>query len=276
MTKEKVPADEKVLKKHPPEREADREHDQADRQETPQKGISLLQQRVGNRAVQRLLAQRSRGKKQGGSFEVDEETAQRIEKERGSGQPLDRSMQEKMGSALGHDFGDVRVHHSPEADALSQNLEAQAFTTGKDIFFRQGAYAPDSTEGQELLAHELTHVVQQGVGKTGGGSKMTVNAPHDAYEKSADAAAQQVVSSPGTIQAQENPEEEEIQARRVQRQELDEEEEEIQTKRIQRQEAPEEEELKKQELDKEKMKNEELEKEVTPEEEEEQQAWKVK
>lgn len=275
MTKEKVPVDEKVLKKHPPEQEVDREHDQADRPEMPQKGISLLQQRVGNRAVQRLLAQRSSGKKQGGSFEVDEETAQRIEKERGGGQPLDRSMQEKMGSVLGHDFGDVRVHHSPEADALSQNLDAQAFTTGKDIFFRQGAYAPESGEGQELLAHELTHVVQQGTGMTGGGSKMTVNAPHDAYENSADAAAQQVVSSPGTIQAQENPEEEEIQTRRVQRQELDEEEE-IQTKRIQRQEAPEEEALKKQELDEEKMKNEELEKEVTPEEEEEQQAWKVK
>ena len=55
----------------------------------------------------------------------------------------------------------MRVHTGPRADSLNHTLQAKAFTTGQDIFFRQGAYNPASSGGQELLAHELTHVVQQ-------------------------------------------------------------------------------------------------------------------
>ena len=55
----------------------------------------------------------------------------------------------------------MRVHTGGETDQLNRSLSARAFTTGQDVFFRQGAYQPESRGGQELIAHELTHVIQQ-------------------------------------------------------------------------------------------------------------------
>lgn len=69
-----------------------------------------------------------------------------------------------MGQAMGADFSGVRVHTDARADQLNQSIQAKAFTTGQDLFFRQGAYQPGSREGQALIAHELTHVVQQNRG----------------------------------------------------------------------------------------------------------------
>jgi hypothetical protein len=155
--------------------------------------VASLQQQVGNRAVQRMLAQRSGGTE--GAFELDDETGERIDRERSGGQPLDGSVQAKMSAATGSDFSDVKVHTSPEAADLSQQVGAVAFTTGKDVFFNKGAYNPQSSAGQELLAHELTHVVQQSTGAVGaGGSGMSVNAPGDKYEQEADAVAKGVTS----------------------------------------------------------------------------------
>lgn len=170
-------------------------------------GLVALQQTVGNRAVQRLLAQRSEDE----PSELDESTQDRINQERGGGQALDKSVQTQMSAAIEHDFSSVRVHTSPESDDLNRDLHAKAFTTGRDIFFRSGAYDPGSSEGQELIAHELTHVVQQSSGAVGGGGRMTVNPPGDRYEQEADATARTVTApivSAG-VQRQEVPEEEE-------------------------------------------------------------------
>ncbi|MBE9209429.1 DUF4157 domain-containing protein [Nostoc sp. LEGE 06077] len=84
-----------------------------------------------------------------------------IQRARGSGQPLADSIREPMEQAFGADFSSVRIHADSQADQLNQSIQAKAFTTGQDVFFRQGAYKPGSRGGQELLAHELTHVVQQ-------------------------------------------------------------------------------------------------------------------
>jgi hypothetical protein len=86
---------------------------------------------------------------------------QAIDRSRGSGQALDPKTREQMDLSLGADFSGVRVHTNSEANALNQSLNARAFTTGKDIYFRQGDYNPGSSVGRKLLAHELTHVVQQ-------------------------------------------------------------------------------------------------------------------
>jgi hypothetical protein len=67
-----------------------------------------------------------------------------------------------MEGAFGADFSGVRVHTDSKSDSLNRSVQAKAFTTGSDIFFRSGTYQPASSGGQELLAHELTHVVQQG------------------------------------------------------------------------------------------------------------------
>ena len=138
---------------------------------------------------------------------------------------------------MGADFSGVRVHTGGEAHQLNEQLSAKAFTTGNDIFFRGGEYNPQSGSGQELLAHELTHVVQQSSGAVGGGSgAMRVNAPGDRFEQEADSVAKSVTNSPPAVQRQETPEAEEVQTMRLQRQE---EEEPVQAKHLQRQEEKE-------------------------------------
>ena len=67
-----------------------------------------------------------------------------------------------MESRFGTDFSDVRIHTGGEAAQLSRDLDAQAFTVGNDIYFNNEKFAPESAEGRHLLAHELTHTIQQG------------------------------------------------------------------------------------------------------------------
>ncbi|MFM7888974.1 MAG: DUF4157 domain-containing protein [Pseudanabaena sp.] len=96
-----------------------------------------------------------------GGGEASNDLESSIQNARGSGQSLDPNLQEKMGQAMGADFSGVKVHIDSHADQLNKSIQAKAFTTGQDVFFRQGAYEPSSKSGQELIAHELTHVVQQ-------------------------------------------------------------------------------------------------------------------
>ncbi len=84
-----------------------------------------------------------------------------IQQARGRGQPLAEQIRRSMEQALGADFSGVRVHNDPRSDQLNRSLKARAFTTGQDIFFRRGEYNSGSSTGQQTLAHELTHVVQQ-------------------------------------------------------------------------------------------------------------------
>ena len=105
------------------------------------------------------LAQRQIGVS-GGS--VAPELEDSIDQARGNGQPLQENTLESMEGAFGADFSDVRVHTGSESDALNESVSARAFTVGRDIFFRNGEYNDSSASGKEVLAHELTHVVQQG------------------------------------------------------------------------------------------------------------------
>jgi hypothetical protein len=175
-----------------------------------------LQRQYGNRYVQRVLALARKGT---GEAEAASELEQNIQQARGGGQPLDRGVQGRMESAFGADFGDVRVH-------------------------TEGAYNPGSSNGQELLAHELTHVVQQNGDKVQ--RKLTVGQPGDKYEQEADQVARAVMqqqeqqpvqgeSDEGLVRRQIEEEEEEVQMKseysRVQRQvEENEEEEPVQAK----------------------------------------------
>jgi hypothetical protein len=80
---------------------------------------------------------------------------------RGGGSPLSDTIRKPMENAFNADFSTVNVHSDRQSDTLNKAVSAKAFTTGRDIFFRSGEYDPGSSSGQELLAHELTHVVQQ-------------------------------------------------------------------------------------------------------------------
>jgi hypothetical protein len=164
--------------------------------------ILSLQRAGGNRAVARLLAQRKRmtpplqrqeeeeeelqakpadqtqRAAAGVVPEVNTEMEDRINAARGRGEPLPEEVREPMEQSLGADLGGVRVHADREADDLSQSLQARAFTTGQDVFFKSSEYQPDSSPGQKLIAHELTHVMQQGGGKLAGAAQRNrISAP---------------------------------------------------------------------------------------------------
>ncbi len=81
---------------------------------------------------------------------------------RGKGKPLPNTIRNYFEPRFGFDFGAVRVHTDSRAAQLAQTIKARAFTTGKDVVFGTGEYAPQTRTGQNLLAHELTHTVQQG------------------------------------------------------------------------------------------------------------------
>ncbi len=89
---------------------------------------------------------------------------QQLVGQRGGGQGLSPEVQQGMEQSIGADFSRVRVHTDSSAVQMNQELNARAFTNGSDIYFNSGQYQPESKGGQHLLAHELTHVVQQGYG----------------------------------------------------------------------------------------------------------------
>ncbi|RNC65262.1 MAG: DUF4157 domain-containing protein [Desulfuromonadales bacterium] len=101
----------------------------------------------------------------GGVTPLSGELADRIQALEGGGSPLSEGEQAFFEPRFGADFSQVRVHTGPEAQEAARALNAQAFTLGSDIAFGPGRYAPGTEEGTRLMAHELTHVVQQGGGE---------------------------------------------------------------------------------------------------------------
>jgi len=92
---------------------------------------------------------------------VNPEVESTIQQARQGGQRLPESVQATMSDKFGADFSGVKIHTDDRADRLNRSLNARAFTTGQSVFFKRGEYEPGSSRGRELLAHELTHVVQQ-------------------------------------------------------------------------------------------------------------------
>jgi hypothetical protein len=101
-------------------------------------------------------------KASGDAGTASDTVSNKIQETRGDGASLDTATKNFMESRFGTDFSGVRVHTDSQAVELSSGLNAQAFTVGNDVYFNSGKYSPDSSEGKHLLAHELTHVVQQG------------------------------------------------------------------------------------------------------------------
>ncbi len=99
-----------------------------------------------------------------GSNEAPEDMENRLNQAKGSGSSLPDNIRSFMEQSIGADFSSVKIHDDNAAAHMSRELNAQAFTHGRDIYFNTGKYSPSSSEGQHLLAHELTHVVQQGNG----------------------------------------------------------------------------------------------------------------
>jgi hypothetical protein len=174
---------------------------------------------------------------------------------KGSGQPLEAPVRQRMEASFGADFSDVRVHAGGSAAASAQAVDAHAYTVGNEIVLGDGQAAGSPT-AERTLAHELTHVVQQRSGPVDGtptAGGISVSDPADRFERAAESTADAVMSSGrapdagatgvgASVQREEEPEEEEAQMLAIQRQE-EPEEEEAQMLAIQRQETPEEEEM---------------------------------
>ena len=150
----------------------------------PETGLRSVAASAGN-AVFARFAEPGSGILPGGRVHPDVEAA--IGAARGRGGALDSTVRDRVGAAVGDSLGDVRVHTDDHADALARSVSARAFTTGPDIFFARGEYRPATASGDALLAHELTHVVQQRGSPTTG--PLTVTDPGGALESEAEATA---------------------------------------------------------------------------------------
>jgi hypothetical protein len=143
---------------------------------------------VGNRAFGGAIA-RSQGAGIMPSGEVHPSVQSTIDSTRGHGSSLDGGVQNRLGPSLG-DLSDVRVHTDSTAHNLNHAVSARAFATGSDVYFAQGEYKPNTSDGDKLIAHELAHVVQQRGAPTSG--PLTVSNPGDAMENEADAVAEKI------------------------------------------------------------------------------------
>jgi Domain of unknown function (DUF4157) len=161
---------------------AEREHEA---QEPSHGDPARLASTVGNQAFTAMIGRVGDGILPNGTAHPDVEAM--IARTRGSGAPLAPASRASASERLGDSLEDVRVHHDDTADALAQSVSARAFTTGSDVYFAKGEYQPGSSGGDELLTHELAHVVQQRDAPTTG--PLTVSMPGDALETEAEAIA---------------------------------------------------------------------------------------
>lgn len=146
--------------------------------------FSQLQHSHGNAYVQRFVSEAGGEKKQEPKPEAELHAG-------GGAQALDAGTRSQMETAFGESFGDVRVHTGKPAGEAAEELGARAYTRGRDIYFNEGEYNPSTLEGRELLAHELTHVVQQRGGSSAQGA--SVGRAGDTFEREADDIAASVV-----------------------------------------------------------------------------------
>jgi len=151
--------------------------------------LERLASNMGNRNFTQLVARFTDGEgiMAGGLVHPDVEAA--IAASKGGGSSLDRSVSQTISAGLG-DVSDVRVHTGDSAAALARAVSARAFTVGNDIFFGAGEYRPGTSSGNELIAHEAAHVVQQRGAPMSG--PLTVSQPGDALEREAESLARDV------------------------------------------------------------------------------------
>lgn len=115
------------------------------------------------------------------------------------GRSMDQTVQREMESEMGGDFGDVRIHTGPRAAAAADAIDARAFTVGSHVAFNEGEYEPDTDDGKQVLAHEMTHVQQQRTGsvdrRPNEGSTLAID-PDPTLEREAEDTAREVLGNP--------------------------------------------------------------------------------
>jgi Domain of unknown function (DUF4157) len=110
---------------------------------------------------------------------------------RSPGQPMDPGTRSLFESSFGHDFSQVRVHTDANASESARTITARAYTVGRNMVFGSRQYAPDTASGRRLIAHELTHVIQQGSVGYDPGQPVELASSDNGYERAAETAAGQ-------------------------------------------------------------------------------------
>jgi len=151
------------------EQEADAMADRVMRMSASQAPAQHSQALIGP-SVQRKCAQCEEAEKEEGimrkaadeaGLQAPPSLAAKLAANKGGGSPLPGGTRRFMENAFSADFSRVSIHNDGEAAAMSQSIQAHAFTHGNDIYFNSGRYSPHTQQGQRLLAHELTHTLQQ-------------------------------------------------------------------------------------------------------------------
>ncbi len=140
-----------------------------DEKEKPVKGIQKKEAEEKEESPQEEIQKKEEKEPTQTDGGARNDITNRLKNSKGKGHPLPSDTLRSMESQMGGDFSGVRIHTGPEAAQLNRDVGAQAFTHDQDIYFNEGKYNPNSSEGKWLLAHELTHTIQQG-----GGSKPTI------------------------------------------------------------------------------------------------------
>jgi len=161
--------------------------------------LAALQHTHGNSFVQRVILKARHSSEVEEDLRSGNRSSPDIEESvramRGGGQPLPEQLRASIEPQFGYDFSQVRVHTDSRAAESAKLVNALAFTTGKDIIFAAGQYSPQSISGRRLIAHELTHVVQQASGPVAGTQKGNafISHPSDSFEKAADRTANAII-----------------------------------------------------------------------------------
>ena len=149
-------------------------------------GVMGLQRAVGNA---------------GAAAVIDEERSPVHDVVSSGGTPLPGDLRTDMEGRFGTDFGDVRVHNDGAAHDSAKSVNAQAYTVGSNIVFQRDKYDPASDAGKHMIAHELTHVVQQRNGPVDGsdaGGGVKISDPSDRFEQRRRRECRSADGEPGT------------------------------------------------------------------------------
>ncbi|MBR4712271.1 MAG: DUF4157 domain-containing protein [Paludibacteraceae bacterium] len=140
----------------------------------------------------------------GGGMAVSSQMESQLNQLQGGGQAMPDGLRGMMERGFDRDFSQVRLHTDGEAAGLSSSIHAKAFTHGNDIYFNQGQYAPETSEGQRLVAHELAHVAQGG-GKVGREDDPLQRDLHEYFDDFIHALTPGLANAPSSVEFQVNP-----------------------------------------------------------------------
>jgi hypothetical protein len=144
------------------ENETDKEKKKpVQKKDDPEKEKKKPVQKMDDAGAEKEKKKPVQTKQEGNSGTASPALSSKIEGSSGKGTALPDKTLHEMNHAFGKDFSDVKIHNDSEAAEMNKELNAQAFTHGKDIYFNEGKLDTENTSGKNLLAHELTHVVQQ-------------------------------------------------------------------------------------------------------------------